>query len=87
MDSKMKTCNICNIEKPLDAFRIKSRRCIQCQYAINQEYSKQYYDLHRQRLQQVNKANYREKVKTIGKRGRPRNPLYYPTPETEIKEG
>jgi hypothetical protein len=71
---KSRVCNICHIEKILDEFNINQRRCRCCQYEKNKEYSKNYYQQHKERLIQMNIQNYKTKVKSANSApvGRPR---------------
>ena len=77
-----KVCNICGIDKPIDQFF--DRRCKECQYAINKQYSKEYYKIHRQRLIELNKLNYKLKNGHRKKIGRPR---IYNIEEEPVKHG
>ena len=72
-----KVCNVCGVEKPIEVFRVKSRRCKECQNMINKEYSKHYYVQHRERLKEFGIKNYHAKAGEKKKVGRPRNPEYY----------
>ena len=87
-----KICNMCSNDKPIVEFRVNSRRCKACQYDINKEYSKTYYGYHKDRILKCMNDKYQQKDKLIKKtntkikdenkvlkrRGRPRNPAYYP---------
>ena len=74
---KNKVCNVCEVEKAPEAFRVKLRRCKECQNMINREYSKHYYVQHRERLKEFGIKNYHAKAGDKKKVGRPRNPEYY----------
>ena len=69
---EMKTCNICNVEKMKSEFLNRHRRCKACQYEINKNYSKSYYQENKKRLIDMNKENYKIKNTSRGKLGRPR---------------
>ena len=72
VNEETKVCNICNVDKPKDQFRVNFRHCIACRYEINKAYSKLYYQKHKARLIKLNTINY--KIKTINSKpvGRPR---------------
>ena len=72
VNESTKVCNICNIEKPIDAFRVHHRHCKACRYEINKAYSKKYYQQHKARLIKMNLDNYRIRTTSMNPNGRPR---------------
>jgi len=74
VNKETKVCNICNVEKPMDKFRVNLRHCIACRNEINKAYSKLYYQQNKARLIKLNIINYKMKVISANQkpRGRPR---------------
>ena len=74
VNEETKVCNICNVEKPMDKFRVNLRHCIACRNEINKAYSKLYYQQNKARLIKLNIINYKMKVISANQkpRGRPR---------------
>ena len=72
VNEETKVCNICNTEKPIDAFRVNHRHCKVCRYEINKAYSKLYYQQHKARLIKMNIINYKIKTINANPNGRPR---------------
>ena len=72
--NQSKICKVCGIEKDVEKFRVNTRHCILCQYEKNNIYSKNYYQLHKARLLEMNKDNYVKKRKVLHpkKIGRPK---------------
>ena len=74
VNEETKVCNICNVDKPKDQFRVNFTHCIACRYEINKAYSKLYYQQNKERLIKLNKINYKIKVINAKQKikGRPR---------------
>ena len=72
VNDETKVCNVCNIEKPVEEFRVNRRCCKFCQYEINKSYSKLYYQQHKARLIKLNKINYKIRNPNPNKNGRPK---------------
>jgi hypothetical protein len=67
LEIQMKNCRICLVDKPLDCFRVGNRACRTCRKdnatLRNNNFYKDYYQLHREELIRRNSELYHTKYK------------------------
>jgi len=83
VNEETKVCNICNVEKPMDKFRVNLRHCIACRNEINKAYSKLYYQHNKARLIKLNIINYKMKVVNANIKSKGRRRVHHEDQQSE----